>query len=121
MVLNVGAKLAVNTVAPGYSSAVDFAQAAYDFRKGDVTGGALNILSGIAEICTLGLSGCVQEAIKGSANNVAAQTAKETAKEVKKEAAKETGEEIGKWVAKASLKIALPGFVFKIKLFFSRG
>lgn len=90
MGLTVGAKMAVNTVLPGCSSAVDFALALCDLSQGDVVGAAVNTVSGIAEICTLGLSGCVQEAMKGSAKNAVVQTAKETAKKAEKEATKKS-------------------------------
>lgn len=102
--LTVAAKMAVNIVAPGWSSAVDFAEAVYDFSQGDVVGGAVNTVSGIADIITLGLSRYVQELMKGSAKDAVIQTAKQAVMELEKEATKNGGEEFAKGIAKEARK-----------------
>ena len=50
----IGVKMALNTVVPGASAAVDFAQAGCDFSQGNVVGGVINVASGLGDICTLG-------------------------------------------------------------------
>jgi len=99
-----GAKMAVNTVAPGFGSAVDFSEAAYDFYHGDIVGGAINTCWGVVDVVTFGMSSSAKEAMKGSAKKAVVQTAKETAKKAEKEATKKVGQELAKKLATGAVE-----------------
>lgn len=95
--------MAANAVLPGLGAAVDFAQAANDLRQGDKLGALINTVSGVADICTLGLSGSVQGAMKESAKKSTKEGAKVMAKKAGKEATKKFGQQVGRQVASGSL------------------
>ena len=96
--------MALNLVAPGLGSAVDFGEAAYNFYHGDIVGGTINTISGVADVVTLGLSSSIKETVKGSTKKAVVQTAKETAKKAEKEAAKKVGRELSKKLATGAVK-----------------
>jgi len=97
------AKMAANAVMPGLGSAVDFAQAGNDLWQGDKLGAVLNAASGVADICTLGLSSSVQGAMKESAKKSIKEGAKVMGKKAGKEATKKFGQEVGRQVASGAL------------------
>ena len=105
------AKALLNTAAPGSGAAVEFAAAAMDLYYGNVTGGILNSLSGVADLVTLGMSGVAKDAMKEGAKGAVIQTAKETAKTVGKEGRKKVGQQVGKELAQGVLNEAV-GEVF---------
>ena len=105
------AKVAMNTVVPGSGALVEFAEAAKDFYYGNVTGGIVNSLSGVADLVTFGLSGVAKDAMKEGAKGAVIQTAKETAKTVGKEGSKKVGQQVGKELAQGVLNEAV-GEVF---------
>ncbi|KAJ7370265.1 hypothetical protein OS493_033611 [Desmophyllum pertusum] len=95
----VGAKFACNAVLPGSGAAVDFFLAGKCLYNGDKTGAAINTVSGIADLVSFGLAGCIKDAMKGGAKTAATETAKQTAKSASKEATKNVGEELSKQLA----------------------
>lgn len=100
----VGTKTAVNFVAPGFGAAIDFAQAAHDLWQGDNVGALLNVVSGVAEICTCGLSSSVKGAMTGSAKISTEEGAKVLGKRAGKEATKKFGHKVARQVAEGSLQ-----------------
>jgi len=88
------AKMAANAVMPGLGAAVDFAQAGIDLWKGDKRGALLNIVSGVADVCTLGLSSSVKGAMKESAKKWVDQVGKEAMKEVHERLGKELAQRL---------------------------
>lgn len=97
-------KMAANALVPGLGAAVDFAQAAYDLNQGDKVGAAINVVSGVADIVTLGLSGSIQGAMKEGAKKSTEQGAKEMAKKAGKEATKKYGREVGRQLAQGTFR-----------------
>jgi len=101
----IGAKVALNLVlAPGLGSAVDFGEAAYNFYHGDIVGGTISTISGVADVFTLGLSSSIKETVKGSTKKAVVQTAKEAAKKAEKEATKKVGQEFAKKLATGAVE-----------------
>ena len=79
--LNVGVRVIANVLAPGSSAAIDFFQAAYDLSQGKKGDAAINTLSGVAELLTLGVSGSIKEAMKASAKKATGAAGAEIGKE----------------------------------------
>ena len=104
IVATVSTKMAVNAVAPGWGAAVNFAAAAYDLKQGDKVGAAINVVSGVADVVTLGLSGSIQGAMKEGAKKSTEQGAKELAKKTGKEATKKYGQEVGRQLAQGTFR-----------------
>lgn len=98
-----GTKTAVNAVLPGWGAAIDFAQAANDLWQGDNVGALLNVVSGVADICTLGLSSYVKGAMTKGAIKSTTEGAKVMGKKAAKEATKEVGHKVARQIAKGSL------------------
>lgn len=97
-------KMAINAVAPGCGALVDFAQAANDLWQGDNVGALLNVVSGVADICTLGIYGSVHGAMTESAKESTKEGAKEIGKKAGKEATKKLGREVGKQLAQGTFQ-----------------
>ena len=62
----IGGKVVLNACLPGSGSIIDFAEAGKCFYNGDVIGGMISTVSGLADIATLGLVGAAKEAMKES-------------------------------------------------------
>ena len=89
----IAAKLLLNSVKPGLGSVVDFAQAARDCCDGNYADAKVNVISGVLEIGTAGMS----SAWKGFAQ----ESGKKTLIRAAKEKAKTDGKKlVGKQVAK---------------------
>lgn len=80
-----------NTFLPGSGAATEFAQAGYYFWIGNKNQGLVCIVSGIADLGTLGLAGTTKELMKQNAKKSVIQFAKEMAKSGSKEASKKGG------------------------------
>jgi len=100
LLLRMGGKMALNFTAPGLGSVVEFGQAAIDFSRGDILGGLINTISGIADVVSLGTISNIKDAMKGSATKAFVQTAKETGKEAAKSGGKAATKEVGRQFAK---------------------
>ena len=74
------AKLFLNGVMPGLGSLVDFTQAAWDCCNGNYAGAGVNVLSGVVEIGTAGISSTWKGFAKESGKKAVIQAAKEKAK-----------------------------------------
>ena len=104
LVAKIGGKIALNAYLPGLGSAIDFGEAGRCFYNGDVCGGVINTVSGVADIVTLGLAGATKEAMKESAKRAVVQSAKDTAKSAAKEASRKVGQDLGKQIAMGATK-----------------
>lgn len=89
-----------NTFLPGSGAATEFAQAGYYFWIGNKNQGLVCIVSGIADLGTLGLAGTTKELMKQNAKKSVIQFAKETAKSGSKEASKKVDWQVEKELAK---------------------
>ena len=89
----IAGKVALNCVAPGSGAIMDFGEAAYDFYNGDIIGGSINIVSGVADVVSFGVVGSVKEAMKESTKKAVVDTAKTEAKSAAKKATKKVGQE----------------------------
>ena len=99
-----GLKTALNTcVMPGSGSSIDFLEAVVCLCYGDLSGAAINTLSGFADLSTLGLAGHVKEAMKRGAKSAVVQTSKEMAKSTSKEGAKTLGKKVGMGIAQGAI------------------
>lgn len=98
------AKTAVNAVAPGMGSIVDFAQAANDLWQGDKMGALINVASGVVDICTFGVSSSVKEAMKKGAKESTKEGAKVMGKKAGKEATKKFGRQVGRQLAQETFQ-----------------
>lgn len=56
MTVECAAQVALNSVLPGSGSIIDFGKALYEFYKGNMTGGIVNVGFGVFTLATLGLS-----------------------------------------------------------------
>ena len=56
MTLECGAQVALNSVLPGSGSIIDFGKAIWEFYKGNMTGGIVNVGLGVLTVATLGWS-----------------------------------------------------------------
>lgn len=97
-------KMAINAFAPGCGALLDFGLAANDLWQGDKVGAVLNVVSGVADICTLGLYSSVQGAMTESAKESTKEGAKVMGKNVGKEATKKFGREVGKQLAQGTFQ-----------------
>lgn len=95
-----GLKMGLNALLPGSGSLIEFGLAAGCFCKGDVSGGALYIVSGIGDLYTLGLVGRIKDAMGTRAKESVIQLARETARSGSKEVSKKVGQQVGKEFAK---------------------
>ena len=102
--LTIAGKVALNACAPGSGSAIEFAKALKCFWDGDVSGGVINIISGAADLATLGVGGATVDAMKESAKGAVVQTAKDTAKTAGKEASRKVGQGLAKQLAMGTAK-----------------
>ena len=99
--------MALNACQGGLGSVVEFAEAAKCFYYGDVLGGSICVVSGIADVYTLGLVGATKDAMKESAKGSVVQFAKETVKSGYKEASKKLGQQVRKEIAKGVIPSAV--------------
>lgn len=95
-----GGKILLNVALPGSGSLVDFGEACYCAYNGDNVGCAISIISGMADLVTLGLASSTKEAMKKTARESVAQFAKETMKSSSKETSKMFGKQVSKELAK---------------------
>ena len=100
----VATKMAANNLVPGSSAAVEFIEAAYDLRQGDIVGAAICTLSGVADLYSLGLFSSVKQAMTQGAKESAKEGAKVMGKKVGKEATKKVGREVGKQIAQGTFQ-----------------
>ena len=107
LVFKTGLKMLCNFCAPGSGAAIEVAHAALCFWGGDMLGGAINTVSGIADFYTFGLVGAIKNGMKVSAKESVIQFAKETAKSGSKEASKKVGQQVGKELAKGVIPSAV--------------
>ena len=99
--MKAGVKFMLTSALPGSGAIVDFWEAGKDFYNGDRASGVINILSGCAEIATLGVSGKVKDAVRGGTKQALVNAARETAaKETTKKATKEVGRKLAQQIAK---------------------
>ena len=100
----VSTKMAVKNLVPGSSAAVEFFEAAYHFRQGDIVGAAISTLSGAADLWTLGflssVRGVMTEAAKKSTVQGIREIVDKTVKEATDKCAPEMTHEVGKKVKK---------------------
>ena len=99
LALKTGAKMAMNYFAPGSGAAVDFIEATNDYRNSNNVSCAINMVSGVAEIVTLGIASSVKEAVQGSTKKAVVDAAKKEAKSSVKILKKKMGGELGKRLA----------------------
>jgi len=102
-----GLKMGLNALLPGSSSLIEFGLAAGCFCKGDVSGGALYIVSGIGDLYTLGLMGGIKQAMGTRAKESVIQFARESARSGSKEVSKKVGQQVGKELAKGLIPSAV--------------
>ena len=100
----IGGKITLNACLPGLGSAIDFGEAGRCFYNGDICGGVISTVSGVADIVTLGLVGATKEAMNESAKRAVVQSAKDTAKSAAKEASRKVGQDLGKQIATGAIK-----------------
>jgi len=105
--LKIAFKMGLNACQAGLGSTIELVLAAKCFREGNVCGGAICIVSGIADLWTLGLVGAAKEAMKESAKKSVIQFAKETAKTGSKEVSKKVGRQVGEELAKGVIPSAV--------------
>ena len=113
----IGTKLALNACLPGSGSIIDFAEAGKCFYNGDVIGGMISTVSGLADIATLGLASTTKEAMKESAKKAVVQSAKDTAKSAAKEASRKAGQDLGKQLAMGTTKVGKVAAINMAKVF----
>ena len=94
--LKTGARIVMNYCVPGSGAAVDFIEAASDFQNGNNVGCAINIVLGVSEIVTVGITGSIKEAVQGSSKKVVKDVARGAAKRRVKMIKKKMGKELGK-------------------------
>lgn len=87
--LTTGVKVGCNVCVPGSAAAVDFCLAGKSLYDGDMTGTAINVFSGIADLASFGLTGTIQEAIKRGVKTATRAAVTETAKQTLKSASEE--------------------------------
>lgn len=110
-------KTGMNIVLPGSGAAVDFFEAVNDYRNGNKIGFAINVVSGISDIATLGIASSVMEPVETSTKDglvaaakkkAASEGGKKVGKELKKEIAKGVVPEAASEVMSQSGKFAFP-------------
>ena len=62
MTVEVTAQFALNSICPYLGSTIDFYKAFGEFKKGNTTGGFVNVSFGLLNVATVGLSKCFQTA-----------------------------------------------------------
>lgn len=104
----------MNIVVPGSGAALDFFEAVNDYRNGNKIGCAINIVSGIADIATLGIASGVKETVETSAKNSAVAVARTKAAS---EGGKKVGKELGKEISKGLVPEAASEVMFQSQKF----
>ena len=100
-------KTGMNFVLPGSGAAVDFFEAANDYRNGNKIGFAINVVSGISDIATLGIASSVKGPVKTSTKDGLVAAAK-------KRTASEGGKKVGKELSKELAKDLVPETVSEV-------
>lgn len=100
-------KTGMNFVLPGSGAAVDFFEAANDYRNGNKIGFAINVVSGISDIATLGIASSVKGPVKTSTKDGLVAAAK-------KRGASEGGKKVGKELSKELAKDLVPETVSEV-------
>ena len=90
------AKTLSNIILPGSGAGIEFVQAAYCLFHGDARGGAIYIISGIADLCTPGLVDVIKSGMSTVAKKSAIQFVQEGAKSLSKEAKNKVGKQFSK-------------------------
>lgn len=98
------AKTVANNAVPGLGAAVDFVQAGYDLRQGDIAGAAINTVTGVADLYSFGLFSSVKEAMKEGAKESTKEGAKVMGKKAVKEATKKVGHKVARQIAQGTFK-----------------
>lgn len=120
--LRIGLRMGMNYVLPGSAAVWDFTEAANDLIHGNIVGGAINIVSGVSEIVTLGIASQVKEAVWGGAkkgvvdaakNEAKSTVKKELSKTAAKEVRKQVGQKYGTEMAKGVISIATDDVMFR--------
>lgn len=109
LALMIAVKIAMNRyVAPGSGAAVDFILAAYDYKNDNKGSCAVNIVSGVSEIATRGISRGVEKAVRGAAEKavVGVKEVRSLVKKVRQQFGKELGKLLEKGTITASEKAA---------------
>lgn len=120
--LRIVLRMGMNYVQPGSAAVWDFTEAATDLINGNIVGGAINIVSGVSEIVTLGIASEVKEAVWGGAkkgvvdaakNEAKSTVKKELSKTAAKEVRKQVGNKYGKEMAKGVISMATDEVMFR--------
>lgn len=100
----VATKMAANIAVPGLGAAVEFIEAAYDLRQGDIVGAAICTVSGVADLYSLGLFSSVKQAMTEGAKKSTKEGAKVLGKKAGKEATKKYGKQVGRRLASGTFQ-----------------
>lgn len=100
----VATKMVANNAVPGLGAAVEFIEAAYDLRQGDIVGAAICTVSGVADLYSLGLFSSVKQAMTEGAKKSTKEGAKVLGKKAGKEVTKKYGQQVGRELASGTFQ-----------------
>ena len=93
---------------PGLGASVDFAEAGYEYRKGNRFGCMMSLGFGVLDIVTAGISSFAKNAAKEGGKTAAKEVVKESAKSAEKAVTKEVGKKFAKDLASGTIKKGMP-------------